>query len=170
MILMKNFFTRRVFRFALLGAISLLQFFSFNSATTNAKSTIAHQTKRQKFDPEGSFFPKGDPPKGLAEVGGINLFKRLLKTFTSQGSGVAKTNGTIHRFKTISVSREKLIFTTVALRGISYSFDGRFLKDGVYGETELDNETVVLEGHMTKFRNGQKIAEADMRFTYFGGT
>ncbi|GAC1399673.1 MAG: hypothetical protein NVSMB56_14690 [Pyrinomonadaceae bacterium] len=167
---MKKTFTRRTFRFVFFSAIILLQTFVFNYSTMNADTSIARRKTPQKFDPEGSFFPKGDAPKGLAEIGGINLFKRRLKTFTSEGSGVNTTNGITHRFKTLSVTREKLIFTTVTRRGISYSFEGRFLKDGVYSESDLDNDTVVLEGHMTKLRNGQKIADANMRFTYFGGT
>jgi hypothetical protein len=128
------------------------------------------QEAQEKFDPEGSFFPKGAPPKGLENVGGINLFKRPKKTYDAEGAGVALTNGRTYRFKTLTVSREKLVFTTVAINGISYSFEGRFLKDGVFATMELDNDAVVLEGRLTKFRRGEKIAEADMKFTYFGGT
>ena len=61
-------------------------------------------------------------------------------------------------------------FTTVALKGVSYSFSGRFLKGGVYSSGILDDETPVLVGTLTKFRNGHKQAEAKLKFVYFGGT
>ena len=53
---------------------------------------------------------------------------------------------------------------------MSYSFSGRFLKGGVFGAGDLDDETPVLEGTLTKFQVGKKVAEAKLRFVYFGGT
>lgn len=58
----------------------------------------------------------------------------------------------------------------MTLAGVSYSFSGRFLKGGVYGAGNLDDETPVLEGTLTKFRGSQKVAEAKLKFVYFGGT
>ena len=53
---------------------------------------------------------------------------------------------------------------------MSYSFVGRFLKGGVFAETNLDDESPVLEGVLTKFVSGKKVAEANLKFVYFGGT
>jgi hypothetical protein len=44
------------------------------------------------------------------------------------------------------------------------------LKGGVYGAGSLDDETPVLEGTLSKYRNGKKVAEAKLTFVYFGGT
>ena len=44
------------------------------------------------------------------------------------------------------------------------------MKGGVYGDGILDDETPVLEGTLTKFRGGKKIAEANLKLVYFGGT
>ena len=58
----------------------------------------------------------------------------------------------------------------MSIRGVSYSFAGKFLKGGVYASGVLDDETPVLEGTLIKFRDGKKVAEANLKFVYFGGT
>jgi hypothetical protein len=126
------------------------------------------QPKRNRFDPDGSFWIKGDHPDGFSDFGGINLNAKRDKHLPN--AGLDLNNGRHFRFKELSVSREKLTFTTVVLSNISYSFSGRFLKGGVYGAGNLDDETPVLEGTLIKYRNGKKIAEAKLSFVYFGGT
>lgn len=158
--------TARVFLAVFIGcALTLGASFQFAAPVTLAATVV-----QKKFDPEGDFNPKGTAPKGLEEVGAISLYRRNRHDFLASGSGVHTTRGTVYKFKTISVSREKLVFTTVARGGVSYSFTGRFLKGGVFAELALDMDTVVLEGHLTKLKAGSKVAEGDMQFTYFGGT
>jgi hypothetical protein len=53
---------------------------------------------------------------------------------------------------------------------VSYSFSGRFLKGGVFSAGDLDPDAPVLEGTLTKWKGGKKVAEASLKFTYFGGT
>ena len=84
--------------------------------------------------------------------------------------GLQLINGTTFRFKTLNVKRDNFTFTTMTLRGVSYSFAGKFLKGGVYSSGILDPDTPVLEGKLTKFRGGKKVAEANLKFVYFGGT
>jgi len=83
---------------------------------------------------------------------------------------VQLNDGTTYRFKTLSVKRDNFTFTTMSRGGVSYSFAGKFLKGGVYAAGDLDEDTPVLEGTLTKFRDGQKIAEANLKLVYFGGT
>ena len=61
-------------------------------------------------------------------------------------------------------------FTTMTVRGVFYTFSGKFLKGGVYGAGDLDDQTPVLEGTLTRFRDGKKVAAANLKFVYFGGT
>lgn len=133
----------------------------------------AFPSPQRRFDPEGQFNPIGNAPKGLEEVASIDLFRTgRNRPFTSHAhSGVATTNGVVYRFNTISVSQNNFTFTTRARGGTSYSFKGRFLKGGVYAEMDstLWDQTL-LEGTLTKFKNGKKMAESRMRFSYFGGT
>lgn len=127
----------------------------------------------KKFDPEGEFLPLGKAPAGLEEVASIDLFRSSRgRPFTSHShSGLTTTRGVVYRFKTIKASQDDCTFETRAIRGISYSFAGRFLKDGVYAEMDSTawNEPF-LEGTVTKYRNGKKVTAASMRFSYFGGT
>ena len=126
------------------------------------------QTRREHFDPDGSFWIQGKPPKGFEDFSGINLNAKRNRYMPA--TGVDLTNGTQMRFKVLTVTRERLIFTTVVIRGVSYSFSGRFLKGGVFAAADLDQDTPVLEGTLTKLKGGQKRAQANLKFTYFGGT
>jgi hypothetical protein len=128
----------------------------------------ASQTKSARFDPDGSFWILGQPPNEFREVSAINLNAKKLKRLSP--AGVEVTAGTNYGFKTLVVKRNNLTFTTVTKRNISYSFSGRFLKGGVFAEAELNDESPILEGTITKYRAGKKFAEAKLRFTYFGGT
>jgi hypothetical protein len=44
------------------------------------------------------------------------------------------------------------------------------LRGGVYAELALDDEQPVLEGVLAKYVGGKKVAEAKLKFSYFGGT
>lgn len=127
-------------------------------------------SQRARFDPDGSFWlhESTPPPTEFSDFGGINLNAKRLRRLPSPG--LQLNNGTTYRFKTLNVKRDNFTFTTVSIRGVSYSFAGKFLKGGVYASGILDDETPVLEGTLTKFRGGKKVAEANLKFVYFGGT
>jgi len=131
-------------------------------------SPALSQNKAARFDPDGSFWVLGQPPNELSEFGGINLNAKRSRQLPSPG--LQTTNGTTYRFKTLIVKRDNLTFTTMSRAGVSYSFSGRFLKGGNFSAAELNDEVPVLEGTLTKFRGGKKLAEAKLKFSYFGGT
>ena len=124
-------------------------------------------SQRGRFDPDGTFWIHGDKPADFSEFDSINLNAKRARRLGSPG---LRTQTSFYRYKTLNVKRDNFTFTTIALRGVSYSFAGKFLKDGVYAAGDLDEETPVLEGTLTKFRDGKKVAEANLKFTYFGGT
>jgi hypothetical protein len=128
------------------------------------------QKKETRFDPDGSFWlhGKGGAPNEFSDFGGINLNAKRSRQLPSPG--LQLNNGKTYRFKTLSVKRDNFTFATVTLRSISYSFSGRFLKGGVFSASDLDDDTPVLEGTLTKYRGGKKVAEAKLKFVYFGGT
>ena len=124
--------------------------------------------KTARFDPDGSFWLQGAPPNDFSDFGGINLNSKRSRHLPQPG--LETNNGKRYRFKTLSVKQERFTFTTMTVAGVSYSFSGRFLKGGIYSSGILDDETPVLEGTLTKFRGGKKLAEAKLKFVYFGGT
>ena len=126
------------------------------------------QNKAARFDPDGSFWLDGDTPNEFPEFGAINLNAKRSRQLPLQGFELR--TGKRIPFKTLTVKRDNFTFTTVTVGGISYAFAGKFLKGGVYSAGDLDDQTPVLEGTLTKFRGGQKIAEAKLKLVYFGGT
>jgi hypothetical protein len=129
---------------------------------------LSQRSKPARFDPDGSFWLQGEPPNDFSDFGGINLNAKRSRHLPQPG--LETNNGKIYRFKTLTVKQERFVFTTLTIAGVSYSFSGRFLKGGVYSAGDLDDETPVLEGTLTKFRGGKKLAEAKLKFVYFGGT
>jgi hypothetical protein len=126
------------------------------------------QNKSAHFDPDGSFWIVGDPPTEFSDFSAINLNAKRSRQLSSPG--VQTNNGTTYRFKTLTVKQNDFNFTTVTRAGVSYSFSGKFLKGGNFVETWLGDDTPILEGTLTKFRAGKKLAEAKLKFSYFGGT
>jgi hypothetical protein len=127
------------------------------------------QTKSTKFDPDGSFWIMGKSPKGFEDFSEISLNAKRSRSLNTPG--VRLTHGPRLRFTSLRVTHDKFTFTTAQVNGVSYTFSGRFLKDGVFRATlPLEEETPVLEGTLTKLKGGQKVAEAELKFTYFGGT
>ena len=131
----------------------------------STSATLAFAQSR--FDPDGSFWLL-DQPTEFSEFGAINLNAKKLRRLPSPG--LQLNDGTNYRYKTLTVKRNNFTFTTVTRRGIYYTFSGRFLKGGVFAMTELNDESPILEGTLTRYRDGKKVAEAKLRFTYFGGT
>jgi len=121
-----------------------------------------------RFDPDGSFWIKGDPPKGFEDFSEISLNRKHNRRLNP--SGVQLVKGSRLTYKTLAISRQNLSFTTVTVGAISFSFSGRFLKGGTFYASDLDENKPVLEGLLTRFCNGQKVAAARLQFTYFGGT
>jgi len=134
-------------------------------STTSPALTQRKQSAR--FDPDGSFWIHGKPSADFSDFDSINLNAKRLRHLNPPGLLMRTTN---YRFKTLNVKRDNFTFTTMVVQGVSYSFVGKFLKGGVYGAGDLDDETPVLEGTLTKFREGKKLAEANLKFVYFGGT
>lgn len=126
------------------------------------------QTKRQAFNPDGAFWLIGEPPDEFKDFAGINLNGRQLRRIPSQG--LQHIDGKTFHFKTLTVRRDNFSFTTRTLGGIYYTFAGRFLRGGVFAEQDLSDERPVLEGVLTKYKSGKKVAAAKLKFSYFGGT
>src|SRR2546423_12404017 len=126
------------------------------------------QSKTARFDPDGSFWIVGTPSNELSDFSAINLNAKKLRRLPP--TGLQTNDGKTYRFKILTVKRDNFTFTTMTVGGVSYSFAGKFLKGGNFAATWLGDESPVLEGMLTKFRAGKKVAEAKLKFSYFGGT
>ena len=130
-------------------------------------AAVAGQTK-SRFDPSGAFWISGEPPSDFSDFSAINLNMRQLRRLPT--SGLQLNDGTAFRFKTVVAKQSSFTFTTVTLKGVYYTFSGKFLKGGDFAATWQGEEEPVLEGTLTKFKDGKKAADAKLKFIYFGGT
>jgi hypothetical protein len=154
----------------ILGAAFIMGITGVMAQTARKRGTVPKDTA-QKFDPEGEFNVEGNLPRALTEVSTIQLLRDARRSFQNSHSGLYTNRGITYRFKTLSVGRERFAFTTVALDGTSYSFTGRFLRGGVFAELDSDQwGKTILEGQLTKFKAGRRVASANLKFSYFGGT
>ncbi|MBA3804436.1 MAG: hypothetical protein H0X14_01810 [Acidobacteria bacterium] len=154
----------------LLGSISFV-ILATCQPTASAAGAVVVAVAAQKFDPEGEFNVLGDPPRPLSEVSTIELLRNAKRSFYNTHAGLYTTAGVTYRFKTLSVTRAKFTFTTMPIKGVSYSFTGRFLRGGVFAELDSDQwGKPILEGKLGKFKGSEKVAEANLKFSYFGGT
>ncbi|HTG87475.1 MAG TPA: hypothetical protein VL907_10595 [Pyrinomonadaceae bacterium] len=126
------------------------------------------QTKSTRFDPSGAYWISGEPPADFSDFSAINVNMRQLRRLPT--SGMELNDGTRLRFKTVVVKQSSFTFTTATVKGVYYTFSGKFLKGGVLAETWQGDEEPVLEGTLTKFKAGTKVADAKLKFIYFGGT
>lgn len=68
----------------------------------------------------------------------------------------------------INISNELISFETEKKNGVSFQFVGKFIDEE---ELKIDEYThyVVLEGILTKMKNGEKIVERSVQFGYMDG-
>lgn len=128
----------------------------------------ASAQKTSRFDPSGAYWISGEPPADFSDFSAINLNMRQLRRLPT--SGLQLNDGTSFRFRNVVVKQSNFTFTTVTLKGVHYTFSGKFLKGGDFAATWQGEETPVLEGTLTKFKAGKKVADAKLKFIYFGGT
>ncbi len=121
-----------------------------------------------RFNPDGAFFLIGQAPTGFSDFSGIYLNGRRLRRIPTQS--LQLNNGKMFHYKTLVVKRDNFSFTTVTMGGVYFTFAGKFLRGGVFAEQDLADEQPVLEGVLTKYKDGNKVAEAKMKLSYFGGT
>lgn len=128
---------------------------------------------RKTFHPYGYFSLVGKPPKGFENFDTIQYWRRQDEQrgadISERTSGVNETGGVVYRYATISVTRQTFIFDTKAVRGVSYKFSGRFLRSDFVG-SEMNFDKPVLVGRLDKYRNGKRVAWANVRLSYFAGT
>jgi len=130
--------------------------------------TAAPAQKAARFDPSGAFWISGEPPSDFSDFSSINLNMRQLRRLPT--SGLQLNDGSSFRFRNVVIKQSNFTFTTVTLKGVYYTFSGKFLKGGDFAATWQGEETPVLEGTLTRFKAGKKVADAKLKFIYFGGT
>lgn len=128
---------------------------------------------QRAFRPYGYYSLVGTHPRGFENFDTIQYWQKRDEQsgpdISERLSGVIADESTHYRYSTISITRRRFVFTTRKVKGISYSFNGRFLTTG-FVNAEMDLDKPVLVGNLRKYRNGRKVAEANVKLSYFAGT
>jgi len=120
-----------------------------------------------RFNPRGDYYVLGPKPKAFREVDGLEL-----SVYPSDEKAVGQLSIQIVVNRTYEVqyavsglvTEHGLSFATTAPSDnqYDYTFDGHFLKTGVLSNAR--KYEAVLEGRITKSKNGVRVAEATIRF------
>lgn len=146
----------------------MLLFLVIAMSASGASNAIVRGAKVDVF---GYYFPQGKLPAAFAEIDHLHL------STIDANAKPAPLNGFIrpkrraakdYNLVSPKLEGKNLTFTTRAIGGVSYSFDGAFVKLGDFPTDRPEGE-VILKGHLIKMKNGNKVAEADVSFTYTGG-
>ena len=128
---------------------------------------------QKTFRPYGYFSLVGKVPRGFENFDTIQYWHKADEQtgpdISNRMSGVNETGGRVYRYAAVSVTRQKFVFTTAAVKGVSYKFTGRFLRSDFVG-SEMNFEKPVLVGTLGKYINGKRVAEAFVKLSYFAGT
>lgn len=105
----------------------------------------------------------GKSPPGLTEFDNF-YFAYSENGKPTTGGVVTKRSDLVYLFASVKVDGRELTFTTRAIRGISYGFEGRMLRRPTRKNGEVVPGAVVAEGTLRKFRGKRQAAEARLRF------
>ena len=124
-------------------------------------------------EPYGYFRPAGRMPKPFADVAELHLSGagEYGAQATPPYFGVLETKGSAakeFRLRERTISGRELRFSTEAISGISYSFEGTFARLDFHGGGVPIDE-VMLSGRLTKLRDGKQVASAQIGFAFEAG-
>ena len=129
--------------------------------------------QKKAFRPYGYYFIQDRVPKGFQNIDTIQYWLPPMETSgldeSTRLAGVNLVGNTRHRFATITVNWKNFSFVTKKVRGVHYSFSGRFLRSNFLND-ELNEERAVARGTIVKYKNDVMIARANITLSYFSGT
>jgi hypothetical protein len=151
------------------------------TATPEAQATTETATTQPAAevpqDPAGSdvtgpYVPTTPLPAEFAEL------EHLLLATIDENGEPAPLNGFLRSKKANTkdyvlvqpvLTGRKLTFTTAAVNGVHYAFDGAFTRLDHFAVNTPQFDEVVLSGTLTKLRNGNSVATTPVSFAYQPG-
>jgi hypothetical protein len=118
-----------------------------------------------RFDPSGNYHPLNQPPESDRFVQ-FNLEVRHKRGRLVAWGDVEGERG--YRFRSVSVTEKHLRFSTERHHGISYDFEGSFLRGGDFSMVDSTLGFVALKGRLRKFLKGKQIMSLTGSFVYYG--
>jgi hypothetical protein len=129
-----------------------------------------------KWGETGDYKIIGAPPKGFEDVDYLSVVTNDYDEKTGEVVAV-KPYGALQTteefsFSWLNLTNKRISFVTQVHKGVSYQFDGKFVREELKTSGEGDDEVseyILLKGRLAKWRNGIKIAEAKLKFTEICG-
>lgn len=121
------------------------------------------------FDPSGDYHPRN-----AVTVDSERFVQFVLETTRRRqklvGSGYVSSVSTAYKFASVVVTKKHLKFRTQKIKGVYYTFDGRFRGNGNFSEQYSGYDgSIMLEGTLQKFVNGQKVFEINTPWVHYAG-
>jgi hypothetical protein len=134
----------------------------------DSEENIEHE-----FDATGDYLINGDLPKGFEDFGELSIttndYENVSEENDYKGNPIPPEGFVFvkkkYKFARINIASKQIAFQTETKKGISYKFIGEFIDDHDYSGEEGYAD---LEGHLTKMRNGKKIAESKVKLVASG--
>lgn len=135
----------------------------------------SEETAEYEFEVGGFYSIIGAVPKGFEDFEEISItimdYESASEENDYRGTPIPPKGFVLAKkefnFAKISLGRKTMAFETQAVKGTSYKFSGKFIEKAPFWD--FDPETPVLEGRLTKFKKGKKIAQGNVRFQWYGG-
>jgi len=134
--------------------------------------TAASETEAE-FDPEGYYYIADELPKGFGDFENFNVMNKDYESEDESEYGkLVAPKGSVQtkkefKFNRISIGGGQIQFETERIRGISYSFSGRFTETRNFIYLKSEEIEKVLEGRLIKKRKGVTVAERDVKFGWY---
>ncbi len=132
---------------------------SFDNVEVHSDQLPNYEEEPEVFSPSGDYHPLNRPSEELEEFIQFDLQVRGKKG-KLVAWGEVRGVQPWYKFTSVSITEKHLKFSTAKVGGVSYNFEGKFLKKG-YG--------VTLEGTLRKFVNGKKVMEVKTPFVHYPG-
>ncbi|HQU85874.1 MAG TPA: hypothetical protein PKY59_22300 [Pyrinomonadaceae bacterium] len=167
-----------------IGRVNVENFQSLATESKTPEKAEEIYVKREfdKTGEDGYYYIIGtsdidDQPKGFKdfdffELNKTGYDKKTDKFFPIKPNGSIYTANDSFNLPRLKISGEKISFTSIKRRGISYQFEGNFTDETIPAKNSIGKEyleTIALKGKLTKYKNGVKIAEAYVNFGYTVG-
>ena len=132
-----------------------------------AAAELVFDYNPKEFDPRGSYYIVGRKPKDFREFDGFELAVSDYYGVAAGGGGLQTYsdetyNGGYSVTGLVTTKRLTFVATPASDNDYVYSFDGRFLREGMLADPYRSR--VVLQGKLVKSKGCVKIAECEVKF------
>jgi hypothetical protein len=125
-------------------------------------------TDTERFNPSGEYHPLNRPAEDIGDLQFHLQVRYRRRTLVAWGD-VYGHESQFYKFRLVSVTQKHLRFSTQRLRGVTYTFEGTFLRSGNFATQDPPPGSFPLEGTLRKFVGGRKVMDLTTSFVYYVG-